>query len=242
MNINLCIDWGNTRIKIGIFVDNKLTNTYNVESNQIANALNEIIATHNPTHSILCSVVHISDSIIDTLRTHTKFIALNNDTKLPILNAYHSADSLGNDRIALAVAANHYFPNNNNLVISVGTAITYNYITQTRTFRGGNITPGAYLRLQSLNTHTAKLPFVSIQGETTLLGYDTETNIRSGVVWGIVSELDGMISLYQQQFGDINAILTGGDSTLFANKIKNKTFADLDFLLKGLNIILNYNA
>src|SRR5690606_2811625 len=202
----------------------KIIHTYNVEAEQIENALHDIITTHRPTHSILCSVVNISDAITDLLRTNTKFIELNNHTKLPILNAYHSSDSLGNDRIALAVAANHFYPNNNNLIISVGTAITYNYITKTRTFRGGNITHGAFLRLKSLNDHTDKLPFVSIQGETTLLGYDTETNIRSGVVWGITSEIDGMIDLYQQQFGEINAILTGGDSPLFANKIKNKTF------------------
>jgi type III pantothenate kinase len=58
----------------------------------------------------------------------------------------------------------------------------------------------------------------------------------------MAAEIDGMIKAFEEQYQDFNAILTGGDAPLFARKLKSKIFADPDLLLKGLNIILNYNV
>nr|HPI54251.1 type III pantothenate kinase [Chitinophagaceae bacterium] len=78
-------------------------------------------------------------------------------------------------------------------------------------------------------------------GHLSILGYDTETSIRSGVINGIAAEIDGMIDLYKQQYGNINAVLTGGDGPFFESRLKNKIFADANFLFKGLYAILeNY--
>jgi type III pantothenate kinase len=74
------------------------------------------------------------------------------------------------------------------------------------------------------------------------LGYDTETCMRSGAIFGMAAEIDGMVAEYQKQYPDFNAILTGGDAPFFAAKLKSKIFADPDLLLRGLNLILNYNV
>jgi type III pantothenate kinase len=74
------------------------------------------------------------------------------------------------------------------------------------------------------------------------MGYDTETCMRSGAINGMVAEIEGMMKAYEAQFPEFNAILTGGDAPFFVSKIKSKIFADPDLLLKGLNLILNYNV
>ena len=75
-----------------------------------------------------------------------------------------------------------------------------------------------------------------------LVGYDTESSIRSGAVNGVLHEINGGIQAYEDNFKDINVTITGGDAPLFAMKIKSKIFADPYLILKGLYLIYNYNA
>ncbi len=238
----LCIDWGNTRVKAAMFENDKIVKDYNFSESEALEALIDIAANNSLKAAILCSVVNHPAELNVLLAEHTQLVLLNDSLKLPIMNAYANSQNKAWDRLALVVAANNAFPDNNNLIISVGTTVTYNFISSNKTFRGGNITPGIQSRLQALHEHTHQLPLVSRQGEEILLGYDTATNIRGGVMFGMLAEIDGMIELYKEQFGTINAVLTGGDVGVFANRLKNKTFADPLLLLKGLNIILTNNA
>lgn len=243
MTTQLCIDWGNTRVKAGIFQENKLIQDLHFSESEGVTGLINIVRQVRPDNTILSSVANHPEELNALLKEETNLLVLNADTRLPIINAYQSSQTLGMDRIALAVGANGQFPGCNNLVISIGTAITYNFVQKGGTFRGGNITPGMQLRFKALHEFTDKLPLVNEKGDTnTLLGYDTVSNIRSGVIWGIAAELDGMLNYYQAQYSDLNAVLTGGDLTLFADKLKSRIFADSNFLLKGLNTILNYNV
>ena len=83
---------------------------------------------------------------------------------------------------------------------------------------------------------------VFLTGDLLLLGYDTETSMRSGAVNGMACEIDGMVQAFASQYPDFNAILTGGDEPFFGSKLKNKIFADPNLLLKGLNLILKHNV
>jgi type III pantothenate kinase len=82
---------------------------------------------------------------------------------------------------------------------------------------------------------------VSPDGDIPALGYDTETAIRSGVIEGIVRELDSYIEEYEKKH-NVFTFLTGGYSFYFESKLKNSIFADGNLVLKGLNKILNYQA
>jgi len=240
--MQLCIDWGNTRVKAALFQENKLVKDYNFSEEEALTGLIDIADSQQPQSAILSSVAHHPPELKVLLQEKTRLLVLNAQTPLPVMNAYHSPDTLGADRLALAIGANSEYPDANNLVISVGTAITYNFIHKNKTFRGGNITPGMEMRFRALNAYTDKLPLVEAQGEVVLLGYDTETSIRSGVVLGIVAELDGMINFYGEQYPGLNIVLTGGNAPIFADKLKNRIFADSQLLLKGLNTILRYNV
>jgi len=239
---NICIDWGNSRVKVGVFLGKQLIEDYNYSHSEAEDNIAHLLEQYKIDKSILCSVANHGSSLEELLQSNSKFLKFTKDTNLPFLNAYASPDSLGFDRLALVAAAFDQDPHNNNLVISVGTAVTYNLILANRTFRGGNITPGLVMRLQALHTFTEKLPMLSYSAEDVLLGYDTESAMRSGAKNGLLFEMEGFIEAYKKQFGNINVWLTGGDSTVFANKLKNVTFADSKLLLRGLNTILLYNV
>jgi type III pantothenate kinase len=243
MSVNLCIDWGNSQVKAAIF-DNNVIRMQEAFSEEAApERVSAIIATHKPQKAILCSVVGHTEELEHVVRSAVPgMLLLNGHTRTPINNAYLSADTLGPDRLAMVCGAHAADPEKTNLVIALGTCITYNLLQKNRTFRGGAISPGLQMRLKAMNTFTDKLPEVSVNGDLMLLGYDTETCLRSGAVFGMASEIDGMIQAYSAQYPDFNAILTGGDAPFFATKIKSKIFADPDVLLKGLNLILNYNV
>lgn len=236
--VSICLDFGNTNMKAAIFLGDRLIDKIIFNPEEALEKLKTLIDFHNPQKSILSSVVNHAKEIENLLQTHTKFHLLSTNTKIPFLNAYGSPETLGHDRIALVAGLAKQFPKEDSLVISVGTCITYNFLAKNNAFRGGAISPGIELRLRALNEFTQKLPYVSREGHISILGYDTETSIRSGVVNGIAAEMDGMIDRYEAQYGRINAVLTGGDGAFFESRLKSKIFADTHFLFKGLYAIL----
>lgn len=242
MSVNLCIDWGNTLVKAGLFEAGKLTASYTYPSHDALIRIIDLVDEHTPAYAILSSVSGKSAELESLLMAKVKkLIVMTDRTPLPIMNAY-SSDSVGVDRLAMAVGVYNEYPCKNNLVVCLGTCITYNFIQNNRTFRGGAISPGLHMRLKAMHEFADKLPSVGIDGETLLLGYDTETCMRSGAVFGIVSEVDGMVNEFKSKYGDFNAVLTGGDMAYFAGKLKCEIFADPDIILKGLNIILKHNV
>lgn len=243
---HLCIDIGNTRLKAAIFQaeTGALLDKYQADSPDNLAGLLDFVTANQPDAAILCSVTDKSHELEAAVAGQVKkFLKLNASTPLPIMNAYHSPATLGYDRIALAVGTQVHFPGGNVLVVSLGTCITYNFVTSNRAFRGGAISPGLNMRLQAMHHFTDKLPQTSVEGgELILLGYDTETCLRSGAVFGMAAEIEGMVDNYRGQYQDFNAVLTGGDAPYFERKLKSGIFADPDLLFKGLNLILKYNA
>jgi pantothenate kinase, type III len=123
----------------------------------------------------------------------------------------------------------------------MGSCITYNFINADHEFLGGGISPGMEMRMKSLNQFTAKLPIVKPDGNVPLVGYDTVTNILSGVVMGMAKEIDGFIDIYKERYGNFNVHLTGGDLVYLAPHLKNQIFADPELIFKGLYAISEVN-
>lgn len=242
MALNLCIDWGNSLVKAALFENGKIAEQFSYSPSDATAAITELVDDRQPSYAIISSVSKQSADVEEALTARvSRFLKLTDTTPLPIINAY-SAGSLGTDRLAVAVAAHVLYPGKNNLVVCLGTCVTYNFVQSNRTFRGGAISPGLQMRLRAMHEFTDQLPKVPLDGETLLLGYDTETCMRSGAVFGIMSEVDGMVNEFSAQYPDFNAVLTGGDLRYFEGKLKSKIFADPDFVLKGLNIILKHNV
>jgi type III pantothenate kinase len=238
----LCIDWGNTLVKAAIMDGpNSFIAQDSFRGDEAVHHLTTLIDAHEPRASILCSVINHDEGIEAMLADRTHFIKLGPGTQLPIMNAY-TTDSLGMDRLAAVAGAHAEHPDMNSLVVVTGTCVTYNFITKNGAFRGGAISPGFQMRLDAMHHFTHGLPEVPREGPTLLLGYDTATCMRSGVVFGIAAEIDGMVADFKQEYGEFNAVLTGGDAPFFARHIKSGIFADPQIILKGLYQILKHNV
>ncbi len=238
----LLIDWGNTLVKAAVTDDTGIFVAQDTfTANEAADRLSALIEKEQPRASILCSVVNHDEQIEGLLAERTHLVKLDQKTHLPIMNAYR-ADSLGMDRLAAVAGAHAAHPGKNNLVVAMGTCITYNFITKNGAFRGGAISPGFQMRLDAMHQFTDGLPQVSPEGDTLLLGYDTATCMRSGAVFGIAAEIDGMVASFEKEYGEFNAILCGGDAPFFARHIKSGIFADPQIILKGLYQILKHNV
>jgi len=243
MSLNLCIDWGNTNIKAAIFDNNRLQKQFLFSEENALEQVSNIMDTYKPVKAVLCAVVSHTEALAKLVRSKIPgLLVVDGRTSVPINNAYLSQDTLGPDRLVLVYAAYDENPTKNNLVISVGTCVTYNLVQNNKTFRGGAISPGLQMRAKALHTFTDMLPEVAVDEYAILLGYDTETCMQSGIFNGMLAEIDGMIAAYESKYSDFNAILTGGDAPYFASKLKSKIFADPGLLLRGLNLILNYNV
>jgi len=140
------------------------------------------------------------------------------------------------------VGASFLCPDCEILVIDAGTAITYDFIDSKKVYWGGNIAPGLDLRLRALHEFTQKLPLVSVKNETPFIGNSTDSAILSGVIYGIVFEIDGYINELKIKYPQLSTFLTGGSTFYFAAKLKNAIFAERNLVLIGLNRILQYNV
>lgn len=239
--VSLCIDFGNTNLKAALFFGDRMAEKFIFKESEAIPTFERIMTLHRPEMAILSSVVNYNKEIESYLSRNTKLTVLSVQTKLPFLNAYGSPETLGHDRLALVAGLCKKFPGEDSLVISIGTCITYNFLAKNNAFRGGAISPGVDMRLKAMYEHTDKLPLVDREGYFSILGYDTDTSIRSGAINGIASEIDGMLDRYETQYGKINAVLTGGDALFFESRLKNRIFADTNFLFKGLYAILEHN-
>lgn len=239
-NSTICFDFGNTRLKYAIFQDDELQEIADLPDTS-AQTIKELLNRFQPGKSILSSVIDHDERIEQILGETTSFHLLNASSKLPFTTPVPKPDTIGADRLALCAAAVHYYPKKNNLVISTGSCITYNFISQYHSFLGGSISPGMEMRFKAMNYYTAKLPLIKAEWDFPLIGYDTKTNLLSGVLYGLATEIDGVVERYEMKYRNFNVLLTGGDTAFFAHLLKSKIFADPDLLFKGLYAISEQN-
>ncbi len=240
--MNLCIDQGNSRTKIGIFDQNKLMECMVIENFNIR-IIEDLFLKFPIDASIYSTVILNNDCVLNELRKRTDLLVeLSYTTPIPIENRYKTPQTLGIDRLAAVIGASFLKPNTDILVIDAGTAITYDFIDANHVFWGGNIAPGLNLRLRSLHEFTQKLPLVDAKFDSPLLGNDTQTAIISGALHGIVFEIDGYINTLKIKYPQLSTFLTGGSTFYFDTKLKNAIFAEKNLVLIGLNLILQYNV
>lgn len=238
--ITLCFDFGNTRQKYAVFSGEVLEDVILLEGTD-PDSVRKVVEKHRPAKSILSSVINHDPLVEDILREAGRFHKLSHETDLPFTTPVGKPATIGADRLALVAAAVNLFPRKNNLAIALGTCITYNFINSNHEFLGGGISPGMDMRFRSLEEYTAKLPLVKEDWNFPLVGYDTVTNITSGVILGMAKEIDGFIDAYAARYGNFNVLLTGGNSGYFVPHLKNKIFADQNLIFKGLYAISECN-
>ena len=238
--MNLALDIGNSFLKAGIFKNNNLINYYEFNREYYSN-IKSILDKTPITHSIASNVSESNNKLIELLSNKTNLIKFNSSLKVPFKNCYQTKNTLGKDRIALVSNASKEYPKENVLLIFFWSCITFDFLNSKNEYLGGSISPGLSMRYKSLNSYTANLPLINPKEIDYFIGRNTEDSIHSGIINGIVGELNSAIDKYKSQFKEIRIILTGGDSKFLFNRIKNSIFANSNFLILGLNFLIELN-
>lgn len=240
--MKLAIDLGNTRNKAAVFSEFQLLfHLYFTSAHQLQTALENNVELQSINQVLISSVKsdELTQVLPPQLESLPRFV-LSHEAKLPFKSKYTSMHTLGLDRIANIAAACAHFPNENALIIDLGSCITYEVVSN-NTFLGGRISPGLHMRLKAMNAFTGKLPLVSINEaqKPHPVGLNTSENLQSGAFYGICDEINGFITEVERQFTSLNIVFTGGDAPLFAEEIKKVTFADPFFTLRGINYLVH---
>jgi type III pantothenate kinase len=237
------VDIGNTRIKSAVFEDNILLERFVFVKEELKNSIHFILEKYKTTtHLVVASVGNIEKEVFLSFNDRLKIDFITHNDRFPFTNDYATPQTLGIDRMVLASGAVLSFSDQNRLVIDAGTCVTYDFIDQNNHYIGGAIAPGLRLRYESLHNYTAKLPLLKLENPSYTIGKSTQESIHSGVVNGLVYEIDGFIDDYKAQFSNFIIILTGGDAEFLAKRLKNTIFANSNFLLESLNQTYQYKT
>lgn len=236
--MNLAIDIGNTSIKAGWFEGENLLSK---QDNLSVDELKHLINVKNPSFVIGSSTA--AELFEDDEWKKENFLLVNHKLNIPFTIRYKTPETLGADRIAAVAGAGSLFPDQNLLIIDIGSCITYDFLDKDHNYMGGAISPGIRMRYKAMHNFTARLPQLNPPDyfpET--LGDSTSSCMESGVMNGVLFEIQNFIQDFNANYGKIRVLLTGGDANYFEKKFKGYIFAAPDLVLIGLNVILRNNV
>jgi type III pantothenate kinase len=154
---------------------------------------------------------------------------------------YDPPHAVGADRIANAVAAMHKYrlPA---IIVDLGTAITFDVVSQDAEYLGGAITPGIHISLEALSARAAKLPRIELQRPSKAIGTTTEESMQSGVVFGAVGTVDSLVTRIKAELaGEPIVIATGGLAKAIASESEEVQVVDEQLTLDGLRLLYELN-
>jgi type III pantothenate kinase len=240
--MELVIDIGNTKTKLAIFNGSEII-AFKTISEPSLNEVEVFVEGRKEVSSaILSSVTDYPGNLPEYLRSNFTFLELDEHTPVPITNRYLTPETLGQDRLAAAVAGASLFPNQPVLVINAGTCIIYDFVDASGQYLGGAISPGMEMRFRALNTFTGKLPLITPKEIDHITGRNTEESILSGVVFGMTGEMEAVIQQYSLLYPGLKVILSGGDLNNFDKRLKINIFAVPNIVIHGLHKILEFNV
>ena len=236
--MNLLVDIGNSNSKIAITKDYSILKETQSSINLIKK-IKELISKYKITHSCISNVSAPNIELIELLKTNSCFLDLKNN-HLPFKNPYKEG-LVGDDRLALVCAAHKDYPNENILIIDVGTCITYDIKTKNNEYLAGGISPGLSLRYNSISQGAFLIKKMNPSYPKNMIAFDTESSVNIGTFLGIQLEIEGFIKKYSSEYDNLKVIITGGDANYLSGKIKNTIFTTSNYVFKGLEFLIETN-
>ena len=238
----ICIDAGNTLIKIALTEDSAILSVASFSHADMDGLLRHVRSLPQVDACILSSVGVADQTMIEVVsQKSAHFMELTAATPIPIRNRYKTPETLGKDRLAAVVGANHLFPGRDILVFDAGTALTIDFVDKEGNYSGGNISPGLNMRFRALHDYTQKLSLQAQTDDYLILGDSTASAIVSGVQNGMIFEMNYYVNHFVKKYPQLVTILTGGDINFFVNKFKNRIFAESNLVIIGLEKIIKFN-
>jgi type III pantothenate kinase len=248
----LAIDSGNTNTVFAVFENNKCIGEWRAATDPKRTAdeygvwLTQLlqvqkIELQSINQAIIATVV--PEALFSLLELCRKYfndeplVVGDPDVKLDIDVLVDDPAQVGADRLVNAVAG-YQKHKEAFVVVDFGTATTFDLIDHQGAYRGGVIAPGINLSLEALDLAAARLPRITVKKPSVVVGRNTVSAMQSGIYWGYVGLLEGLIKRIHNEFGDTTKVLaTGGLAPLFAEATAIINEIDLDMTMRGLNYI-----
>ena len=244
----LAIDIGNTNVVCGLFDGSALRGHWRLatESRRTDNEYGILLLNllHNAgfapgqiTGCILSSVVPALtatfDSLLQTYFHHTP-VVVGPDIDSGLTIRYANPKEIGSDRIVNAAAAYAQY-RSDLIIVDFGTATTFDVVSDDGSYGGGAIAPGINLSLEALHRAAAKLPRIAVEPPESVIGTSTISAMQSGVFWGYVGLIEGLVGRIQAEYGQpMTVVATGGLAPLFARRCPTLQHIDRDLTMAGL--------
>ena len=209
-SIGWAIDLGNTRIKLGRFVDGKLREYHTWPNAQQEEALAWLQGQPGARYALLQTAAPSLDWR-GTLSTQGNVYVYGVGAPCPLTIEYETPSTLGHDRLAAAVGAHAIYPACDLLILDIGTCITYEYVSADSAYQGGNISPGLDMRLKAMHAFTGKLPLVTRRIPDSPIGVSTQTAMQNGAIRGAAAEITQHIVAFRQNHPQGRVLVCGGD-------------------------------
>ena len=227
---NLIIDIGNTALKASWADGITLGKTYRYQGERMLDFILSLTSRSRPDIMVLSSVRTFSAQSVEKLRNECEILLVVDEE---LYGKYGLPSYLTPDRAASIVAARYLFKGRGCTIFDFGTTLTIDFIDPEGIFEGGNISPGCRTRFKALNRYSKSLPLLDSPDEIIEKGTDVAASVSSGVISGIMFEIEGYMSRYPENI----VVFTGGDAIYFAKRMKNSIFVVCNLVLMGLALI-----
>ena len=231
----LIVDAGNTSIKVAQVKNSQIDSVKRFD--HISNAVGYISDAF-----VVCASFLNENFKQLVIKNGGRFHQITHQSVLPFKSVYSSMETIGIDRLCNVAAAKKKFESEHCLVVDIGTCIKFDFISAKHVYLGGSISPGINLRYKALHDYTSKLPLIDIKSNAEMIGDSTNSSIHSGVMNGIMHEIQAMILRYEKDFGQLKILITGGDASHFDFPQKSNIFANKNLTLEGIVEIYEINA
>ncbi len=251
----LAIDVGNTNSVFSVSENQEIITEWrcstdgNMTADQYFTWLLQLFSISNIDYKNINKIIVSSvvpDSIFNLKLVSKKYfnciplIVGSDNCKIPISVDVESGVHVGADRLVNATAA-YQIIGGDTIVVDFGTATTFDVISQSGSYIGGVIAPGVSLSTKALHEAAAALPHVEVKRPPSVVGRNTISCMQSGIYWGYLSLVDGIISKIKQERTISNVIATGGLASVFSRDTSVFDKIDLRLTIKGLVYISNFN-